>query len=46
MNKKKNIPYGVVKNMQEVFEDKKTNNRLISENIEGLEAVKVKMTLI
>ena len=41
-----NIPYGVVKNMKEVFQDEKSKNMLISENIEGLEAIKVKTALI
>ncbi|WP_223198173.1 CaiB/BaiF CoA transferase family protein [Maribacter arenosus] len=41
-----NIPYGVVKNMKEVFQDEKSKNMLVSENIEGLEAIKVKTALI
>lgn len=41
-----NIPYGVVKNMKEVFQDEKSKNMLISENIEGLEAIKVKTALV
>ena len=44
--KRNNIPYGVVKNMKEVFQDEKSKNMLISENIEGLEAIKVKTALI
>lgn len=40
------IPYGVVKNMKEVFQDEKSKNMLISENIEGLEAIKVKTALV
>ena len=44
--KRSNIPYGVVKNMKEVFQDEKSKNMLISENIEGLEAIKVKTALI
>ena len=44
--KKSNIPFGVVKNMKEVFQDEKSKNMLISENIEGLEAIKVKTALI
>jgi crotonobetainyl-CoA:carnitine CoA-transferase CaiB-like acyl-CoA transferase len=44
--KRSNIPYGVVKNMKEVFQDEKSKNMLINENIEGLEAIKVKTALI
>ncbi len=41
-----NIPYGIVKNMQEVFKDKKAKKMLLHEVIEGIETVKVKTALI
>ncbi|WP_299367390.1 CaiB/BaiF CoA-transferase family protein [Winogradskyella sp.] len=41
-----NIPYGIVKNMQEVFKDSKTKNMLLHEVIEGIETVRVKTALV
>ncbi len=42
----RNIPYGIVKNMQDVFKDKKANTLLLKEDIEGVETVRVKTALI
>jgi len=42
----KNIPYGIVKNMQEVFQDKKAKKMLLNEIIEGIETVRVKTALV
>ncbi len=41
-----NIPYGVIKNMQEVFNDKKAKKMLLHEVIEGIETVRVKTALV
>ena len=41
-----NIPYGIVKNMQEVFKDKKAKKMLLHEVIEGIETVRVKTALV
>ncbi|MBO3118026.1 CoA transferase [Winogradskyella sp. DF17] len=41
-----NIPYGMVKNMQDVFEDKKAKKMLLNEVIEGTETVRVKTALV
>ncbi|MCA0133531.1 CaiB/BaiF CoA transferase family protein [Winogradskyella alexanderae] len=43
---KRNIPYGIVKNMQEVFEDRKAQKMLLHEDIEGIETVRVKTSLV
>ena len=43
---KGNIPYGIVKNMQEVFEDGKAKKMLLHEVIEGIETVRVKTALV
>ncbi len=43
---RRNIPYGIVKNLQEVFEDKKAKNMLLHEVIEGVETVRVKTALV
>lgn len=42
----RNIPYGIVKNMQEVFQDKKAKKMLLNEIIEGVETVRVKTALV
>ena len=42
----RNIPYGIVKNMQEVFKDKKAKKMLLHEVIEGIETVRVKTALV
>ncbi len=42
----RNIPYGIVKNMQEVFKDKKAKKMLLHEVIEGTETVRVKTALV
>ena len=42
----RNIPYGIVKNMQEVFEDRKAKKMLLHENIESIETVRVKTALV
>ncbi|NAS13112.1 CaiB/BaiF CoA transferase family protein [Poritiphilus flavus] len=42
----RNIPYGIVKNMQEVFQDRKAKKMLLSEVIEGIETVRVKTALV
>ena len=42
----RNIPYGIVKNMQEVFQDEKVKKMLLRESIEGVETVRVKTALI
>ncbi|MEM8510340.1 MAG: CaiB/BaiF CoA-transferase family protein [Bacteroidota bacterium] len=41
-----NIPYGIIKNMQEVFNDRKAKKMLLHEVIEGIETVRVKTALI
>lgn len=41
-----NIPYGILKNMQEVFQDEKAQEMLLSESIEGIETVRVKTALV
>lgn len=41
-----NIPYGIVKNMQEVFQDEKAKKMLLNEVIEGVETVRVKTALV
>lgn len=43
---KRNIPYGIVKNMQEVFNDKKAKTMLLHEVIEGVDTVRVKTALV
>lgn len=42
----RNIPYGIVKNMQEVFKEKKAKKMLLHEVIEGIETIRVKTALI
>jgi crotonobetainyl-CoA:carnitine CoA-transferase CaiB-like acyl-CoA transferase len=42
----RNIPYGIVKNMQDVFEDNKAKKMLLREVIEGVETVRVKTALV
>lgn len=42
----KNIPYGIVKNMQDVFKDKKSEKMLLKEVIDGIETVRVRTALI
>ncbi|WP_340203650.1 CaiB/BaiF CoA transferase family protein [Ascidiimonas sp. W6] len=42
----RNIPYGFIKNMQEVFEDRKAEKMLLHEVIEGIETVRVKTALV
>lgn len=42
----RNIPYGIVKNMQEVFQDEKARKMLLNESIEGVETVRVKTALV
>ncbi|WP_411895519.1 CaiB/BaiF CoA transferase family protein [Winogradskyella sp. A2] len=42
----RNIPYGIVKNMQDVFKDKKSEKMLLKQVIEGMETVRVKTALI
>ncbi len=42
----RNIPYGIVKNMQEVFKDGKAKKMLLHEVIEGIETVRVKTALV
>lgn len=41
----KNIPAGIVKNLEEVFNDKKTRHLIINETIEGIKTKKVKTLL-
>lgn len=41
-----NIPYGIVKNMQEVFQDEKAKQMLLEERIEGVATIRVKTALI
>ncbi|WP_299521634.1 CaiB/BaiF CoA-transferase family protein [Winogradskyella sp.] len=43
---KNNIPYGIVKNMQEVFSDSKAKKMLLHDVIEGVETVRVKTALV
>ncbi len=40
------IPFGVVKNLQEVFQDEKAKKLILSETIEGVETVRVKTALV
>ena len=40
------IPFGVVKNMQEVFQNEKAKQLLLTEIIEGVETVRVKTALV
>lgn len=40
------IPFGVVKNLQEVFQDEKAKKTLLRETIEGVETVRVKTALV
>lgn len=42
----RNIPYGIVKNMEEVFQDEKAKKMLLNEVIEGVETVRVKTALV
>ncbi|WP_190809430.1 CaiB/BaiF CoA-transferase family protein [Flagellimonas sp. S3867] len=42
----RNIPYGIVKNMREVFEDRNAKKMLLHEIIEGFETVRVKTALV
>lgn len=42
----RNIPYGIVKNMQDVFEDEKAKNMMLHDKIEGVETVRVKTALV
>ena len=42
----RHIPYGIVKNMQDVFKAKKANTLLLKEVIEGVETVRVKTALV
>ncbi len=42
----RNIPYGIVKNMQEVFKDPKAQKMLLYEEIEDIESVRVKTALV
>lgn len=42
----RHIPYGIVKNMQDVFKAKKAKTMLLKEVIEGVETVRVKTALI
>ncbi len=42
----RNIPYGIVKNMQEVFKNEKAKKMLLHEVIEGIETVRVKTALV
>lgn len=42
----RNIPYGIVKNMQEVFQDHKARKMLLKEIVEGTETVRVKTALV
>jgi crotonobetainyl-CoA:carnitine CoA-transferase CaiB-like acyl-CoA transferase len=42
----RNIPYGIVKNMQDVFEDKKAKKMLLHDVIDGTETVRVKTALV
>ena len=41
-----NIPFGIVKNMQDVFQDEKAKSLLLKETIEGVETVRVKTALV
>ncbi len=41
-----NIPYGIVKNMQEVFHDEKAREMLLTESIEGVATVRVRTALV
>jgi crotonobetainyl-CoA:carnitine CoA-transferase CaiB-like acyl-CoA transferase len=41
-----NIPYGIVKNMQEVFQDEEAKKMLLNERMEGVETVRVKTALV
>ena len=41
-----NIPYGIVKNMQEVFQDEKARKMLLTESIDGVETVRVRTALV
>lgn len=43
---KNNIPFGIIKNMKEVFEDTKTRKMLLKETIEGVDAIKMRTALI
>jgi crotonobetainyl-CoA:carnitine CoA-transferase CaiB-like acyl-CoA transferase len=43
---KNNIPYGIVKNMQDVFRDSKAKKMLLHDVIEEVETVRVKTALI
>ncbi|WP_020569464.1 CaiB/BaiF CoA transferase family protein [Neolewinella persica] len=42
----RNIPYGIVKNMQEVFQEDTAKKTLLFEVVEGVETVRVKTALI
>ncbi|WP_370392183.1 CaiB/BaiF CoA transferase family protein [uncultured Winogradskyella sp.] len=42
----RNIPYGIVKNMKDVFEDEKAKKMLLYDIIEGVDTVRVKTALI
>ena len=42
----RNIPYGIVKNMKEVFNDDRANKLLLHEDIEGVKTIRVKTALI
>lgn len=42
----RNIPYGIVKNMEEVFQEEKAKKALLSEVVEGVETVRVKTALM
>lgn len=43
---RRNIPYGVVKNMEEVFKDARAATMLLREEIQGVATVRVKTALI
>jgi len=41
-----NIPFGIVKNMEEVFQDEQAKSLLLKETIEGVETVRVRTALV
>ncbi|MTB50678.1 CaiB/BaiF CoA-transferase family protein [Lewinella sp. W8] len=43
---RRNIPYGVVKNMQEVFADARAEKMLLRERVAGMDTVRVRTALI
>lgn len=44
--KSNDIPFGQIKNMQEVFEDEKSQSMILEETIEGIETKRVRTALI